>query len=80
MWIVTRNINEYDQDGEYFVSAYVEKPSFNQLKELIEGDDKTIGKLTRGGGRQKYEYEWYHLHEVKDGERFNLSRIIGVTK
>ena len=69
MWVVTREINEYNQDGEYFVSAYMDKPTFKQLKELISANDKTIGKLTRGGGRQKIEDEWYYLREVSDGQK-----------
>ena len=46
------------------------KPTFEQLKTLIEVNDVTIGKLTRGGGRQDAEDKWYNLHEVKDGEKF----------
>lgn len=68
MWIITAEINDYNQEGEYFVAAYNEKPTFKQLKELLPNqNDVTIGKLTRGGGRQKYENEWYNLKEVKEG-------------
>lgn len=71
MWIVTRSINEYDQDGEYFVSAFVDKPDFKRLKKLFPNEsDATIGKLTRGGGRQNAEYEWYELVETKEGEAY----------
>jgi len=72
MWILTREINEYNQDGEYFVCAFKEKPTFNDLKKTLKGlSDVTIGKLTRGGGRQDFEGEWYYLSEVKDGELYN---------
>ena len=67
IWVVTRGINQYDQDGEYFVAAYHEKPTFQQLKELIKQDDVTVGKLTRGGGQQSNEYEWWWLQEVEEG-------------
>ena len=63
VWVVTREINEYNQDGEYFVAAFKSKPTFQQLKKLLNGDDVTIDKLTRGGGRQGTEYEWYNLLE-----------------
>lgn len=70
MWIVTREINEYDQDGAYFVAAYEEKPTFHELKVLLPDEsDATIGKLTRGGGRQQFEHEWFYLTEVSSGER-----------
>lgn len=70
MWIVTSEYNAYDQEGEYFVAAYLNKPTFTQLKKLIGVNDVTVGKLTRGGGRQNTEEKWYNLHEVKDGEKF----------
>lgn len=65
VWVVTREINEYNQDGEYFVAVFKKKPSFAELKELLPNeDDVTIGKLTRGGGRHEWEDEWYNLIEV----------------
>ena len=70
MWIVTSEINEYNQEGVYFVAAYQSKPSFEDLKDLLRGEsDVTVGKLTRGGGRQALEDEWFNLDEVKDGEQ-----------
>ena len=63
VWVVTREINEYNQDGEYFVAVFKNKPTFQQLKKLLNEDDVTIDKLTRGGGRQSTEYEWYNLLE-----------------
>ena len=70
MYVVTREINEYNQEGEYFVAAYRSKSSFGDLKVLLGGEsDVTVGKLTRGGGRQALEDEWFNLDEVKDGEQ-----------
>ena len=34
MWIVTRAINDYNQDGDYFVAAFINKPTFQDLKKL----------------------------------------------
>jgi hypothetical protein len=66
MWVVTREINEYDQDGAYFVAVYTDMPDFTQLKALLPQEtDTTIGKLTRGGGREKDEQEWFYLEEVE---------------
>lgn len=65
VWVVTREHNEYDQHGEYFVAVYLKKPNFHQLKKLLpDEDDVTIGKLTRGGGRHRYEDVWHNLREV----------------
>ena len=73
MWIVTRAINQYDQDGDYFVCAFDKKPTFQELKKILGCDDATIGKLMRGGGRQNLEYEWFFLTELKSGELYTHS-------
>lgn len=69
MWVVTREINEYDQDGEYFVSGYLVKPTFADLKALLKLGDAATEKLRQGGGRQGVEEEWFYLHEIKAGQR-----------
>tara|TARA_R110000824_G_C14930189_1_gene648636 strand:- start:101 stop:325 length:225 start_codon:yes stop_codon:yes gene_type:complete len=69
MWIITRALNDYNQDGEYFVCGFTDKPTFQDIKEVLPKEsDATIGKLTKGGGRQKVENEWYYLTELKSGE------------
>ena len=75
MWVVTRAINQYDQDGDYLVCVFENKPTFKDLKKALPNEsDVTIGKLlTRGGGRQEYEGEWYFLTEVKSGEKYEHS-------
>ena len=70
MWIVTKELNAYDQYGEYFVCVYAQKPTFSQLKNSLGLSDVTTGKLTRGGGREDCEDEWYSLHKIKSGVVF----------
>ena len=71
MWIVTRAINDYNQYGDYFVAAFNNEPTFQDLKKLLpDEDDVTIGKLIRGGGRQNFECNWYYLTEMKSGEKY----------
>lgn len=71
MWIVTREVNAYDQEGEYFIAAYDHKPTFQELKLLLpHKKDSVVGKLTRGGGREDSEYEWYYLFEIESGVRY----------
>jgi len=72
LWIVTRAINDYNQYGEYFVCAFITKPTFKELKNLLPCEsDATIGKLTRGGGRQSIEDEWYFLTEQTNGTLYH---------
>ena len=71
MWVVTRAINQYDQDGDYLVCVFENKPTFKDLKKILPYEsDVTIGKLTRGGGRQGIEGEWFFLSELKSGELY----------
>ena len=65
IFILTREINEYRQDGEYFVAAFKEKPTADQL--FMNGvEEKSIKHVLTGGGRTKaMENEWFHLREHK---------------
>jgi hypothetical protein len=64
IWVLTEEYNDYDQHGAYYVKAWDHKPD---VKELIatgvsEGD---IEHVLKGGGRVRYEYQWYLLEEQK---------------
>lgn len=82
MYAITRSINQYDQDGEYIHTIYLDRPTRNELRLLFYGEDyipeigpsneeKFITHLLNGGGRLDYEYEWYFLTELKSGEEYN---------
>jgi hypothetical protein len=68
-WILTREINEYDQDGEYFVAVFRSKPSHEILEDILNIDPyygkKLIEHILAGGGRRDNEHEWYHLRHVE---------------
>lgn len=71
MWVVTRAINQYNQDGDYLVCVFENKPTFQELKTVLKKEsDSTINKLLEGGGRENSEYEWYHLTELKSGQLY----------
>ncbi len=60
VWILTREPNQYDQYGEYFVEVFAKKPTAAQLLALdvLEGD---VSHVLKGGGRRMPEDEWWHL-------------------
>lgn len=73
VWVLTREHNDYDQHGEYFVEVYKEKPNFEQLKAVVEDHyyeyepklEHVVGNLLRkGGDRIKSESVWFHLKEI----------------
>lgn len=62
IWVLTREINEYDQDGEYFVAAWNEKPTHQMLTELGVPQN-SLRRVLNGGGRVEFEHEWFYLKE-----------------
>jgi len=56
VWVLTREENLYDQEGEYFEHVWLQEPS---LKDLAAYNEK-ITHL----GRQGVENTWYNLHKV----------------
>jgi len=67
MWVITRSINDYNQDGDYFVSVFDHKPSVEELKKLLRCGDEYAKNLENGGGRYDGEGEWHHLTEMGSG-------------
>lgn len=71
MWVLTRSINQYDQDGDYFERVFATKPTVEELvgnNGFFEGYAKYL--LDTGGGRIKDENEWYYLKEIGHGEQY----------
>lgn len=73
IWVLTREINQYDQDGEYFVAVFKAKPTVKQIARILAangywGSDvmtalATALHILEGGGREGTEDEWYNLRE-----------------
>lgn len=42
MWVITRAVNEYDQDGDYFECVFQSKPTLEQLVKYF--DDEELAK------------------------------------
>ena len=76
VWVLTRSINEYNQEGEYFEGVWADKPTIEQLVSFFKGDNMNAYysnitaaldfflHLQNGGGRRGHEDEWYELSEV----------------
>lgn len=79
-WVLTKEVNAYDQEGEYFVAIWEKKPTLEQLAKHFghtpEADYsgsvmKAVAFLMhveKGGGRQGVEDEWFILKHVKYGD------------
>jgi len=72
VYILTSEVNAYDQYGEYFCAVFLEKPSLFQLKKLLgeHWPEEQINHILNGGGRVKSENYWYNLRTVKPGELY----------
>ena len=59
-WILTKEHNDYYQHGQYFVAAFKDKPTHQQL--TAEGVGRTsLRHVLNGGGRVNVEQEWWFL-------------------
>jgi len=69
MFILTREENQYDQFGNYFVAAFSKKPTLNQLEYLF--NEMGLAKhILSGGGRRGTEDTWYNLEEYEEGSLY----------
>lgn len=68
MWIITRCINEYDQDGDYFFAAFTEHPSLNEIMLTVGCNENYANNILSNRGRVNLEHDWYFLTEVYNGE------------
>lgn len=76
VWVLTREINAYEQDGAYFEAVFKTKPSLKTLAEYMQRQSHRVGDdvmaavaflehLRAGGGRRGVENEWFVLEEVE---------------
>jgi hypothetical protein len=69
-YILTRQHNEYDQYGEYFVAWFAERPTAVEVQAAVKRDEESeidealATHILSGGGRQTSENVWWHLKQV----------------
>ena len=79
-WVLTREHNDYDQHGAYFVAVFSRKPNHGELATAISGHGCGGGgdvmaavafleHILSGGGRQKWEDVWFNLEEVNFSDK-----------
>lgn len=76
IWVLTKEINAYDQEGAYFVAAFEGKPDYAQLANVLKTQAGIahqnvmegiafLDHLLKGGGRQGLEDTWFLLEQVE---------------
>lgn len=50
VWVLTYEVNDYDQYGEYFLAVSKEKPTLEELMSFDIPEDYTQSCLDTGGG------------------------------
>lgn len=73
MYILTSSVNDYNQSGDYFECAWLEKPSISEIMRITERDEEYAKHILNGGGRIDFEGNWYYLTEMKSGEQYEHS-------
>ena len=69
--MITKEYNQYDQYGVYFVAAWTYKPSLEEIKITLSCGDEEAEHILNGGGRQEFDQEWYNLFEYPEGENYH---------
>ena len=74
VYVLTYEVNQYDQYGRYFVAVFKGIPSLEDLAKVMSNQDWNLGNvmeavaflehLRKGGGRRGVEDQWYYLDEV----------------
>lgn len=72
IWILTYELNDYDQDGEYFVAAFSEKPHHTQLTSYGVPENR-LRHVLNGGGRVGWENKWFYLRGVEAKPSLDIS-------
>ena len=65
IWVLTSEYNDYDQHGEYFEAVFIGKPTAKQIQKHCLVGEKGAVHILNGGGRVKYEDQWYNLRKEK---------------
>ncbi len=65
VWVLTREINQYDQDGAYFVEIFKDFPTKEKLLKVGVYEDNADRLLHGENGRRNGEDEWWYLEEMK---------------
>ena len=78
IWVLVAGVNDHHQHGEYFVAAFNEKPTFDELRAVVEGDvrDEGIERILEGqcveDAPEPNQGHWfeYWLVQIKHGAKY----------
>jgi len=68
VWVLTREVNAYDQEGEYFVAVFMSKPTAEQLSKHGVPTNR-IESVLRNEGRVDNDDDWHFLRFEQDAAR-----------
>ena len=68
IWVLTRGINDYNQDGDYFVAAFINKPTVTELENIMKCTESYAIHVQNGGNKLSQQQEWYFLQELASGQ------------
>jgi hypothetical protein len=65
VWILTKSVNDYNQYGDYYIEAFKNKPTREQLRACEVPDDDIEQLLEKGSSTHKGPYDEYTLEQVQ---------------
>jgi hypothetical protein len=70
IFVLTRAINQYDQEGDYLVAVFKKLPTEQELINLIGCSKEYACHILTTGGRKDKEYEWFYLTLLAFGSKY----------
>jgi hypothetical protein len=70
IFVLTRAINQYDQEGDYLVAVFKKLPTEHELINLIGCNKEYARHILNTGGRKDNEYEWFYLTPLDFGSKY----------
>ena len=82
-WVLTETYNEYDQHGDYLIAVWSEKPTEEQILDLLYPPKEGVTRGYTTLAKQLLEHgndipkcrsggeSWYILSELEEGKRYD---------
>lgn len=63
VWVVTSEVNDYNQHGSYLEHVFFTKPTVEDLMNALPINGECAIHILTVGGRKNLENTWYYLTE-----------------
>ena len=70
IWVLTNAVSDYNQYGDYLIAVFTSKPTYEQLKSVLDGyNSDFINKILNGETTEDWN-NGYGLYELEVGKKY----------